>query len=802
MAEPSEGAYVLINVASQKALDVQWKNSKYQSWLVDNARHSDWICQTWIFDKQSNGWQITNYATWGCMDASDGTYAQQTKDKNTTAQRWTVDSDGNTYTYGGASYPTYTIKSKSNTSKYLVTRSDGWIGVAAVTGTRARWIMIPASVVADNGTYYIIPASDTTKCLEIASGSKANQAKVTVNKRKSTVNYQTFTVSVNAENYSVKLINQNSNKAIDIWAKSNNPNVPDKVGQYTQQSASTSQRFFIVRSGSVTINKVKYPTYTIRSEKSEFMSYYLTVSGSTIKMATLSSGSASQRFAFLPTEFLDNGLTVPGKISKTSFTTNGPGSVTVTGLSFSSKYTKFQVRYRLKKYFTGRKKYKLTTWNNINGTGTTNNGWGAAGTYSFTLSKAASNGVVTIPDAKFKNRTFTLKKPVSSTDETNVVAIDLIMEVRAFADVTKNGTTFRNARSTQQQTVIKIRQKPTIAAKSVSLIMDAANESNAADDKIGVGVTLEDSLLEGFSSVRARLIGADSIPISDWVSGTTKTINFYAGEKLYRLPDQNEKIGIQYSVVTTTDKIRREGTIKKTFEYSTSSSIQVGYARSTDGSLTAIIKAPRHNADCCFMEVDFLSGKKLIPCSYRGVYSGDIQWIAVPPLNKDTRIIVYSQNKNSKVVMFGETTIRVESHTSIWNWGSAPHARPTQFATLIVNQDNPPQQKRSYTSDLQFHNPAGRLLPVAFSSKALTIDLSITGLSIDSDAEYVSAGPMPPHNGVEYLVLLAELAGKGIHPFYRTPYGDWYQVGVSVVDVSKNALNYSDVSITQRALED
>lgn len=790
MAEPSEGAYALINVASQKALDVYWKDNAYQTWIIGSTRNTDWICQTWILDKQSNGWQITNYATWGCLDATDNTYAKQVSDNNKTVQRWTIATDGNTFTYGGTSYPTYTITSKSSSSKKLVTRSDKWIGLANSTANAARWILVKANVLSDEGTYYIVPANSTSSCIEIASGSKANKAWAVVNKRNSKKSYQTFKVSINQENFSVKLINQNSNKALDIWVKPHT-STPENVGQYQIESNSTSQRWYIARSGTLTINKVKYPTYTIRSEKSEYTNYYMTVSGQSIKMATLSSGSSAQRFAFIPTEYLDNSLTVPGKVSPTSFVIKGAGTATVSKLKFSSSYKKFQARYMLKKYKPGRKSSEVvkTTWVNTKGNSKANNGWGPAGTYSF--SATPSKGVVTIPSFSRKYK----------LDTKNCVAIDFVIQIRAFEDITKNGTVFKNARSTEQETVIKIRQRPTISIKSLSLVMDPGGTS-PSDDKIGVRIVLGDSLNEGFERLSCRLIGSDSIPISGYVSTTSTSVSFYAGTDLYRLPYQNENVGIEYSILTKKDKIQLKGSLKKNFSYSTASSVAVSYAPSNNGSLTAIVKAPRHDADCCFMEVKFLSGTKLIPCKYHKLENDEIQWLAVPPLNKDVQIVVYSKTKTSTKVLSGTTTIRMDSHTSIWNWGTSPKAKCTQFATLIVNPDSPPQQKRSFTTDLQFHNPAGRVLPVAFSSKALSIDLSVTGVSVDEDAKYVASEQMPPHNEVEYLILLSELAGKGIHPIYRTPYGDWYQVGVSAVDVSKNAMNYSDVAITQRALED
>ena len=792
MAEPSEGAYALINVASQKALDVLWANKKYDRWLIESTRHSDWLCQTWIFDKQSNGWQITNYATWGCLDASDSTnYAQQRKDSNSNVQRWTVESDGGTATISGSTYTTYTIRPKSAASKYLATVSGSkWISLVTTSSSATRWALVPISTIADNGSYYIIPASDAKKCMEISAGSKSNGAKALVAAKNTTKSYQTFKVTVNQENFAIRIVNQNSNKSLDIWTANNG--TPDYVGQYTTNSSSTSQQWAPIRSGSVKINGVNYPTYVLRSEKytePTYSPYAMSISGSSVKMAPVDLTSASQRFAFIPVEYLDNGLTVPGAASSLkTLTRTGTGTVTVAGFKFSSSYSKFQARYRLIKYQANRKQKTVTKWCSLNGGSLANDGWGPASVF---INAAPKSGVVTIPADVF-SKTYAL-------NATTIVAIDFELEVRAFSDIKKNGSVFL-ARSTERSTRLKIRQRPNVLIKTLELTMKGDKGSG---DLIGVTLILSDSLGEGCSNIKARLIGADSVPISNWVSSTSMTLSLFAGENLYRLPNQNEKIGLSYTFVTKQDSVTVKGIAYKTFAFESSEASPISIARDTDGSLTALVDIARHEADKCFMEIPFLSGKKMIPCPFYKIENGHIKWLCVPPLNKSTRVLVYSKVSGSNSISVSESSIFIESHTAIWNWGSSPSANYTRFATLFLNPDNPPQQKRAFATDMQFHTPAGRVLPVAFASRALAIDLSVTGVSVDPDStNYVASGPLPSHNEVMYLIMLSELAGLGIHPIYRTPYGDWHQVGISSVDVSKNAIGYSDVSINQRALED
>lgn len=175
MAEPSEGAYALINVASQRALDVYKKSGSYTAWLMHASRSSS-ASQTWVLDKQDSGWQIANMLTWRCVDAADrNKWARQMSDNNTTAQRWTIATDGKTATYGGTTYNTYTIKSKTNL--ILLDRSDGWVEVKASDSSNySRWILLPVEVLSQSASYKIVPAGDVTKCIEIAGGSTANSA--------------------------------------------------------------------------------------------------------------------------------------------------------------------------------------------------------------------------------------------------------------------------------------------------------------------------------------------------------------------------------------------------------------------------------------------------------------------------------------------------------------------------------------------------------------------------------------------------------------------------------------------------
>lgn len=788
MAEPSEGAYALINVASQRALDVYKKSGSYTAWLMTAARSGSKTTQTFVFDKQSNGWQITCAATWKCVDATDATWAKHASDSNAAAQRWTVETDGLTATYDGTSYNTYTIKSKTSPIRILVDRSDAWAGVVTSSSNNySRWILLPIGALNQNGSYKIIPAGDVSKCVEVSSGSTAESANVGINKCGDHT-YQVFNASVDQETLAVRLVNANSKKALDVWKnKSGNP---DNVGQYTVNTSNTangwSQQWLITKVGSVKINGSNVPTYTLRNQR--YTGHALTVSGNNVCVRSYSGGT-DQRFAFMGTELLGSKLTVPGAISNTLFTRTGTGSVTVSGLSFSSSYTMFQVRYKLIKYEAKRTSKTETNWAEFKSNSSANDGWPAETTYSFQATPSA--GIVTIPISK----SITL-------NNTDATAVDMVIEVRAY--VTNYDNTNANAHSNVKSTTIKIRQTPTVTSKSFNMMVvpDSSSAEYGDMDSVVVRAEFNESVGDGVTMLRAHLIGENGLSMSNWVNaGASLKADFKLGKDLHRLPHQNEKVNIEYSMLFK-DNVLTSGLLSERFIANESQTVDVRYAKSNNDSYTVLIDAPRTAADACFMEVPFLSGTKLIPCRYSGISNNRIRWTCVPPLNKDVKVRVYSRGSSETEVLYGETTFQINSHLFMWNWGYEPGARESQYASLLINSDNPPQQKRSFASDVTFHSPSGRILPVAFASQALTVDLTVSGVVVDPNASYTSAGPLPEHGTIEYFILLSELSGKGIHPIYRTPYGDWYHVAISSVDASKNEIGLTSVSVSQRAMED
>ena len=188
------------------------------------------------------------------------------------------------------------------------------------------------------------------------------------------------------------------------------------------------------------------------------------------------------------------------------------------------------------------------------------------------------------------------------------------------------------------------------------------------------------------------------------------------------------------------------------------------------------------------MEIDDARGKRLVQ-----IPKTDGRWSCCPPIGVDTKIYLIGRSGTNYIP--SNVTVHVDSHLFIWNWDN-------ESAAIIINSDAAPQQTRSFTTAIKYNNPVGRYYAVGFAPKYVTGDLSISGTVIDPDAYYTSVGPMPSNVYLDDIKKLILLSGKGIHPIYRTPYGDWYTVGIDSVDISKTEANWSTASIKQSIVED
>lgn len=805
MAEPSEGVYIVRCLgAGNRCMDVtQGSDKKGANVRVWNQNGGD--VQMWCFDKQSGGWQILCSLTGKCLDieagkVAAGTNVRQWSDNNTNSQRWALNIVTTTNNHS-----VITIKPTGNNNLSLAAASNSnganiKLAASNDSSTLQRWELVPVNVLTTGGTYEIVLASDPKMCIDIASGSTANKANVQVYTRNGST-AQVFRAAVDDQSDRVVFYNGKSNKVLEA-AKGESSTSGTTVQQYTY-NGTDAQKWLVVKSGNVKINGQTVPTYEIKATVGSGLCMDCKNGSSKAKTDIrlyTDNNSLAQRFAFVKTDLTASDISVPGAIQQTLHLTDTKKKV-LSGLQFASKQTMFQARYQVRYYSKGRKSYTTTKWMNYKDNSAANEGWGAAWTYTF---KATPNaGYVTIPISK------------TITIPNNRIAADVYIQVRTFTDTYKSGF---KAHGTAKQTIVKIRQNPKVTWGGTSLVV--------GDNQIGLKLTFKESVGEGCTRFRARLLNSQGLPISKYVNSTTMSLTFNLGNTLQYLPTETQSIKAEWTMLFK-DGITKSGySGLHTFSRGTqrawptvSNKPDIKATYDGSGSYTLILDAPKYHRVnntnvndwpnvCLVMTVPTVDGNETVVCPKleEKTVSGQkrIRWRCAPPLNTNTKIEIYGAKANSKIYYYGTKTVNIKSHSSIWNWGSTKTPYDS-FVNLILNSDNPPQQTRNFETNISFHDTTGRTWPVAFASRSLKGDLSVSGVVLDpglSPNRYQLASPMPPHSSLASIKALIPLSGKGVHPLYRTPYGDWYHVGIESVQFDKTQMYLTNVSVTQHALED
>lgn len=785
MPELVEGTYYVVNAGSGMVMETATASDAKNN-NVDQNTNVQGDSQIWSVTDQGNGWQFICSLSNKCLNIYGGIAAGKNvnvwDDNNGAAQRWSVVPDNNTYTYKGTTYDTFTVHPYSNANLALAVYGNSTAAKANIqinttsTAIGQRWAFVPASVFTDNGTYFIAPAQDLTKTLVVNSGSDAAGANVFLWTMRE-VNHQIVRTVVNQETYNTKFYFAHSNKCLDILNGSSAV-AGRNVQQWTPNSA-VGQLWFPVANGTVKNGSESYPAYVLRAVTNAGLALDTAngkLTAGTNVLVNTRNWSASQRWVFIKTEAIGNDIEMPGSVEQSEFHRDGIGDVVVEGLTFLTNETQFQARYKIRRYKANRTSYTDSAWLNFDDDSSSRSGWGDAWTYTFTANPV--EGRVTIPYSK----TVTLDNTYKSAE--------LIIEVRAYRDEYGSGY---KAHGPVAQSVVNVLQTPSVDVQSSSFSYDTFN------GRFGISTTLQDSLGEGCSYLRGRILGEDGKPISEWQASSSMTVTHSFGSSLIRLPYANESLTFEYSMLTN------EGLAifgKKSFSLSYIGTANITVDSIDEGTLTVVVSGSSDRYEHCFVEVPSFGRSKLVENIKLGTSENISQWKCVPPLNKDVRIVKIGSS-NGTDWTYGETTVHIDSHLFIWNWtdiGSKDYYESS--AAVIINTDNPPEQTMTYSSSLTFSSPSGRVHPVAFANSNISSDMSIRGVIVDDGVQYQAAGPIPESTKRDRVLLLSTLSGNGIHPLYRTPYGDWSQVAIETVDVSKTERYISNASITQRSVED
>lgn len=785
MAEPTEGTYVILSVGSQKAIDVKGGLDKSGT-NVQQYRKNNSDAQIWALSKpEGEYWQICCSLTGKVMDiagaqVTSGTNVQQWDDKdNSRSQRWDIVDSGGTFTYSGVTYNAFYIKPSTGSTLALdVAGGSGADGAnirlyTANNSNAQKWIFIPISAMTEGGTYELVLASDTKMCAEVAESSTANSATIQVNSRNDS-NNQIFRAEVNMENFLVTLFNANSDKVIDIaGGKSTNGT---NVQQYTS-NGSAAQKWLPVKAGSVTIDGIPVPTYEMRAQIGSAMVMDCQGGGKTAKtniQIYTRNGSIAQRFAFNKTEAVGTDIDMPGVISPQAFSRVGHGTVTVTGLYFNSTENEFQARYMIRQYGTDTSTHTDTKWMNLADDSTSRSGWGDAWTSTFRATPV--NGRVTLPFTK----TITLGE--------NSYSADIIIEVRVYKNEYGSGY---KAHGPVASTTISVVEEPVVDVTGMSVV--------SSGDSFAISADMEDSLGIGCTWIRGRLVGDDDQPISAWVSNTNESLAFDGDGVLSRLPRQGEVLSLEYSMMAS-NGASVIGSTSYTFQYGSDMDPMPTVTYTDDDSYCAIIEADAYDKILCFMPITTDFENRLIRIPAYESSNSKVKWRVLPPFNQTTEFTILAKNDSDANWRRGSVSCYIEAHEFMWTWTN--RLTNDSCAAVFINDDTIPQQTRSYTPSVSFAETSARRYPVAFATRMTTVDLSIEAVVVDEDASYTSAKPLPNFTSLYYIRRLIRLAGDGVHPIYRTPYGDWYIVGIESIDISKLDMQLSKAVIKQRAVED
>ncbi len=809
----AKGVYKIKNVSSGKVLDVKGDSDKSKANVFQYKDDSS-DGQRWTLSNTKSGIQLICTLSGKSLDiqgkkAAKDKNVYQYSDKNTKTQRWNIVAYKNKKHDGRQ---IYFIKPKAN-SKLAIGVSDNSnssnvkVRTYNKSDTKQQWVFIPIERFKAEDEYRIIIGGIKKlphNCIGVKGNGVKNGTLLSAEPINNDNNFQVWKSDYDPQTGLIRFTNAATGLYLGVKGAAKNNG---DVALNNQKSAATN---WLVYNGGKNkdVNKNKLQTYKFRTELGS-SELFLDLDKSYIKIGSSEGKDWSQHFAFLPAEIYGGKITQPGGITASQpLITNGIGFVPIPELSFASSYKMFQARCKIRTYKDGNcSTYEETGFMNIRDRSTSNNAWGEPRTVAINNSKSTDN-IHNIPQAFFtkgsKSNLYLLEPKNyarSHTSDLNKgiysgVGIDLIIEVRAYVTNYKiYGQSGWNAHGNVRQSTIKIRQKPVVSLSRMEFVI--------ANNSIGIKTTISNNLNILPIQFRGRLIGGDGMAISGWASSSgSNTITHMFGSTLTRMPDNNETITLDLVAMFKDDVLVQKRVSYSNFSKSSlSNTIVPTVTNSTDYSGVVTVSAPARKSICLLMDIEDVDGVHSVLYKPR-VENNVATWRIVPPFNKDVKIEIYGKNDISNGE-YGSSTVRMDSHFSVWAW--TDEGIPfSKFAILLANNDAPPDQTRTFSSSLSVHSPAGRKWPVAFAGLTLTGDVSVKGIALDGSGGvgYVASGPIPEYASMKHLSALARLSGLGIHPIYRTPYGDWYQVAISSINLSKSDLGYSEVSVSQQIVED
>ena len=681
-----------------------------------------------------------------------------------------------TWMFDNEVYDCYVLYLENDQTKCLTRHNDGTITVSNYDGSVSqRWIFVPMPLFTTGETYRFSFAdyNNASKHKLMRSEYRASGEFIRADDYSEEVydDYNTFMILAKTNglyNIADSFRYQLGLKEDDpIWQSSTNKGY--SISHYPH--ALSGYTIKLVDFNSIS-NDIWYPSFVVTYQHSGTQ-YNLCFFDEFNCFCLLKNSYRPENravFTFEPLEHFDNTLSLPEINEKYFFTEANSASFSLPNtLTINSTSENIQYRYRYHKLLADGTFTEYSSW--MTGPRL---GWPKTNTYS---------------DIITDGETISINIESTTIPKETYIGVFLDVETRCFnADLEDRFWIGSTTSSTIQNILL-----PTVSVSATTFFF------NEDTYDLGFFITITPSYKNAFSLLKVDVYNSlhERVGVSDW--STSSKFTYIFGDNLHTFPDNGEVLTFDVQGVLTYSNVTQAWSIDKTVSYSTNMlDVSILPFKEEGNSITAFVQNDTSMKLNCYYSMFEPNGARMVMSDYSFVYNNQKHFVCYPPLNRDVMIVVVGKKNNQ--LYFGVGECRVDSHLFVWNWVDDTEEKS---ASIIINTDAPPEQTRSYANSTSIAEVYGRTYPLAFSNENLHVTLDVKGVVLDDNVLVTNLiNPIPANNSIEMLISMISLSHKGIHPIFRNPYGDWYKVVVTAVDVSKEDILYTSVSIKQEAVDE